>query len=173
MRRNCDRVGHHCTDKPSDRLIRLGNSSFELGHDKDPSLSLAHGHCHLFIPDRTLNFHQCALVDQLRTFRIDSKGLRDIFHSQEGSPPVLCLGGEVEGNEGLGRGWWGWITVPTEKSGYAPFMWGRIMGNPGLRWSARCFLGRSTCYDHPKVFPICLARDANTNPAFPTASHQC
>jgi hypothetical protein len=102
-------------DKPSDCLVRLGNPGFELRHDKNPTLSLAHGHSHLFVPNRALDFHQRALVDQLRTFRIDGKGLRDISQSEERSFPVFRLGREVESNEWLGRGGLGLIVVPTEK----------------------------------------------------------
>src|SRR6267154_6618451 len=172
MSRNCGRVGHHCTDKPSGCLVRLGDPGFEVGHDKNPTLSVAHGHCHLFIPNRTLDFRQRAHVDQLRTFRIDGVGLGDISQSEERSFPVLRLGREVESNEWLGRGRLGSIVVPTEK-GYAPFMLWSIRGSPGLRWSTGCFLGWSRCYDHPKMFPICLTRNTNTNPAFSTASHEC
>src|SRR6266849_8710368 len=132
MSRNCDRVGRHCTDKPSNCLVRLGNPGFELRHDKNPTISLAHGHSPLFIPNRALDFHPRALVDQLWTFRIDGKGLCDISQSEERSFPVLRLGREVESNEWLGRGWLGLAVGPTEK-GYAPFMWWRIRGSPRLR----------------------------------------
>src|SRR6266850_323113 len=98
--RNCDGVWHHRTNKPSNSLVRLGDSGIKLRHDKDPTLSPAHGHCHFLTPDHTLNFHQRALVDELRAFRINGKGLSDALQSEEWYPLVLRLRREIERDEG-------------------------------------------------------------------------
>jgi len=94
----------YLTRKPSDCFVSLGNSDFELGHDKDPALSFAHSPCYFFIPNRTLDFHQCTLVDELRALRVDGKGLGNIPQTEKWFLPVLGFHGEVKGNERPCRG---------------------------------------------------------------------
>lgn len=101
--RHSDRKRHNCTNEPSDCLVRLRNPCFKLRHDEDPTFSPSHIHCRIFIANFPLDLHQCTLVDELWTLRINGEGLRDILKGEERFLSVLWLRGEVEGDSGSGR----------------------------------------------------------------------